>query len=158
GAVSPVLVNPQVAYERPAWSPDGASIAYLVRRATSAGEVRHLYLADASGANPRRLTDLEQVTSAAWSPDGSRLVVAAARAPFTSDVLLVSVADGAIQPLTEGQLDQVPTWSPDGRYVALVRGGELVLIRADGTDERVIARLPDAVTSSGLSWKELSAP
>ncbi len=158
GAVSAVLMNPQVAYERPAWSPDGAAIAYLVRRATSAGEVRHLYVADASGANPRRLTDLEQVSSAAWSPDGTRLVVAAARTPFTSDVLAVSVADGAIQTLTGGQLDLVPTWSPDGRYIALVRGGELVLIRADGTGERVIARLPDAAGSTGLSWKTLSTP
>jgi len=158
GEVSEVLRNPQVAYERPAWSPDGATIAFLVRRVTSAGEVRHLYLADADGANPRRVTDLEQVSSAAWSPDGSRLVVAAARTPFSSDVLLVSPADGAVQALTQGAVDVAPTWSPDGAYLAFVRGGELVLIRADGTDERVIARLPDASGSTGLSWKALDTP
>lgn len=158
GEVSAVLAHEPVAYERPAWSPDGEAIAYLLRRVTSAGEVRHLYLADADGSNPRRLTDLDQVSSVAWSPDGSQLVVAAERTPFASDVLIVNPADGAIQPLTSGAMDVMPTWSPDGAYVAFVRGGELALIRADGTDERVIARLPDASGSTGLSWKALDTP
>src|SRR5690606_13860946 len=158
GEVSAVLAHEPVAYERPAWSPDGEAIAYLLRRVTSAGEVRHLYLADADGSNPRRLTDLDQVSSVAWSPDGSQLVVAAERTPFASDVLIVNPADGAIQPLTSGAMDVMPTWSPDGAYVAFVRGGELALFRADGTDERVIARLPDASGSTGLSWKALDTP
>lgn len=157
GEVSAVFVHHPVASERPVWSPDGETIAFILRRAMNTGEVRYLYLIDADGANPRQVTDLDQVSSAAWSPDGSRLVVAASRAPFSSDILLVDPATGEVEPLTQGKTDVAPTWSPDGAYIAFVRGGELVLIRADGTGERVIARLPDTLGSTGLSWKAPAA-
>src|SRR5690606_28276525 len=87
GEASAVFAHDSVIAERPVMSPDGETIAFIVRQVKSVGEARQLYLIDADGENPRQLTDLAQVSSAAWSPDGTRLVVAAARAPFSSDVL-----------------------------------------------------------------------
>jgi Tol biopolymer transport system component len=37
------------------------------------------------------------------------------------------------------------TWSPDGREIAYVRGGDLYCVKSDGTDERKLVSLPGAL-------------
>ena len=37
------------------------------------------------------------------------------------------------------------TWSPDGREIAYVRGGDLSYVKSDGTDERKLVSLPGAL-------------
>ncbi len=52
-------------------------------------------------------------------------------------------ADGTdIRPLTEGLNASSPAWSPDGSQIAFVKnqGQELVAMRADGSNQRVVAR------------------
>jgi Tol biopolymer transport system component len=57
----------------PVWSPDGAKIAFVSYRD---GPVE-LYVMEASGANPTRVTHDVGFTGAfAWSPDGGRLAFA----------------------------------------------------------------------------------
>src|SRR5687767_14923423 len=68
----------------------------------------------------------------AVSPDGKQVVVAVSRADLEADdyasELWISPADGSSPPrrLTGGWRDGVPTFSPDGQWLAFVRA-----VRAD---------------------------
>ena len=73
-----------VAWQPPAWSPDGRSIAVNGRRQ---GEGEALYLAHADGAGFVRLA--EAVSGGAWSPDGTRLAFAR---PEGAAVMLYTIA------------------------------------------------------------------
>ena len=83
-----------------------------------------------------------------WSPDGSRIAfVMSPRGHLTryagdGDIYVIN-ADGIdIHRLTDGLDASSPAWSPDGSRIAFVKnqGQELVVMSADGSDQRVIAR------------------
>jgi Lysyl oxidase/WD40-like Beta Propeller Repeat len=95
----------------PAWSPDGARIAYVTR-----GE---LWDADADGSHRAELTT--NADQPAWSPNGRRLA-------FTHDGWIWTIrADGQDERrLAPGAH---PAWSPDGERIAFDRDGELVTVR-----------------------------
>jgi len=62
---------------QPRWSPDGTKIAFASNRGDDE-EKSHLYVVDADGGEPLRLTDLKEgITSIEWSPDGSRIAFCA---------------------------------------------------------------------------------
>lgn len=76
--------------EQPAYSPDGTRIALvsyrdrdLARGPTGLEPVGELYVLDADGTRPRRLTRTpgQHESQPAWSPDGSRLAFLRARGP-----------------------------------------------------------------------------
>lgn len=156
GDVREFVANPSVVYERPAWSPDGTQIAYILQRVTANGQERYLFVADASGDNPRRVTDLAQVMSVDWSPDGTKFVIAAQQTAFTTSVIVVDAASGDYAVMTDGSNDMAPVWSPDGNHIAFVRGDMLMIVRADGEDAHFIVRLADTYGTTGLSWKALA--
>ena len=62
----------------PAWSPDGAQIAFSSNRAGAVRETWDLYVMSADGSNPIRLTfegsEGRYFTKPAFSPDGGRLL------------------------------------------------------------------------------------
>lgn len=93
----------------PAWSPDGARLAFHADRD---GDGRaELYVIDADG---RRLQALDVRAGhnwrPVWSPDGQALVFIRG----FGGLLLVDLATRAERSLGEGF---GPTWSPDGRYL-----------------------------------------
>jgi len=105
---------------RPAWSPDGTTIAFRAARADeNAGGI---WLISSDGVNPRRLTDEKKADDLypAWSPDGTWLVFS--RGPITQEATnhLVRVSlDGEEQQLTKGDYyDGRPSVAPDGRHIA----------------------------------------
>ncbi len=115
----------------PAFSPDGASLAF---DAPWAGP-RRVWVANVRGGNPRQVTsdssDAIVHARPRWSPDGTRLVYRRAE-KTRSDIAVVNLATHAISRLTaDPDLDTDPTWSPDGRYVYFTsaRGGGLNLWR-----------------------------
>ena len=109
-----------VAWQPPAWSPDGQSLAVAGWR--PGDEANGLYLVPADGAGIVRLADAP-VSGGAWSPDGTRLAFAQ---PKDGQVGLYTIAaDGAdAQRVTtvpgsgasDPRVSWIPTvaWSPDG--------------------------------------------
>ena len=88
-------------YGDPAWSPDGAKIAY--------DYFRGIWVMDADGTDQQRLTDGGD--RPVWSPDGTMI------AYDDSSGIWVMDADGTDQQrLTDG--GERPVWSPDGTMIA----------------------------------------
>jgi hypothetical protein len=91
-----------------------------------------------------RVPDLEPVPS--------RIVFASSRTTV-SQLYSVEPSGGGLAQLTFGAEGfAAPLASPDGRLIAAVRGGDLWVMRADGSDQRLLAR---AVTN-GFSWSASS--
>ena len=121
----------------PAWSPDGATLAFLSDRA----DKRQIYLIDPLGGEARPLTSAEEgVGSFRWSPDGARIAYTAAEpksqaakerdkkyGEFTlvdedvgaTHLWVIDVASREAKKLTSGQLAVGGfKWSPDGAAIA----------------------------------------
>ncbi|WP_419999717.1 serine hydrolase [Streptomyces boninensis] len=88
----------------------------------------------------------------ALSPDGTRIVYVLRTADREHDrteraLWTVPTGGGAARRLTRGPADTSPAWSPDGRWVAFVRGGgdgpaQLWLLPADGGEPEQATSLP----------------
>jgi Tol biopolymer transport system component len=142
----------------PTWSPDGKSIAF-VRLVTSVprfAEAHEIFVMNADGSGVRRLTR-NSVNDGypAWSPDGKWIAFSredphSRKLGDVSFDIWVMRADGSgARQLTNSRDDEVePAWSPDGRQIAFVAdgrtspGARLVVMRADGTHRRLVAKVP----------------
>ena len=56
---------------------------------------------------------------------------------------LFAVRDGRLNQLTEDPADTEPAFSPDGRTIAFVRGGDLYSVRPDGSGQRRLTSGPE---------------
>ena len=112
----------------PSWSPDGRRVAFTVP-----GELR---IVGATGAGERRLArGADTAWSPAWSPDGSRLAFTGRRT--VEGVFVVPSRGGSPRLLVRDYVE--PAWSPNGRWVAVVRQGtrrEAGLFLVDATSRR----------------------
>jgi Tol biopolymer transport system component len=96
------------------YSPDGSRIAYY-----SGWPERDIWVADADGSNPRRLTFHRdrQALPIRWSPSGDRIAYSSGFDP-SADVYVVDATGGAPMRITDDTLDEVhPTWSRDGDWI-----------------------------------------
>ncbi|MEO8483904.1 MAG: hypothetical protein ABI634_16965 [Acidobacteriota bacterium] len=111
----PLLASSDLEYD-PAWSPDGAWLAFTSERQGSAD----LYRVRPDGRDLERLTDSPAYDDqAAFSPDGRRLVFVSTRAGGTADLWTLDIATRRAQALTDGAGgDFRPAWSPDGQWIA----------------------------------------
>ena len=134
----------------PSWSPDGNQIAF--HRSIFEGD-SYIVTIDVDGSNETPLTaGSTKESSPSWSPDGANIGYVteygqlALMAPDGSNKREI-VANHAV--LFGGM-----SWSPDSSQIAYTRDlGEctgIVLINADGTDERRISYLPG--DSSQPAW------
>ena len=108
----PLTRSPADEYS-PAWSPDGESIAYVYESANE----RTIYIMQANGRSPRRLTEVTQLTmnpSLAWSPDGTTLALATVDDSNTQGIFLIGADGSDLRRLsaTTGNAF-TPTWSTD---------------------------------------------
>jgi TolB protein len=126
----------------PAISPDGKQIAFSSDRSGRP----MIYVMDASGANPRRVSFAGYYNSSpAWSPDGKKLSFASyVNGHF--DIFVMDI-DGknltkltsARKPNGKGADNEDPTFSPDGRFVMYRsnRSGtyQLYVVTIDGKND-----------------------
>jgi Tol biopolymer transport system component/tRNA A-37 threonylcarbamoyl transferase component Bud32 len=116
--------------EAPIFSPDGKRIAFSSNRTG----VRQIWVADADGSNPVRLTNFAvgMAGSPRWSPDGQSIAFDA-RLEGNADVYTIPANGGASKRLTDDPAeDNVPCYSADGRwiYFASARSGTPMIYRA----------------------------
>lgn len=153
GAVQNLTNEPTGGDEWARWSPDGKQIVFDSNRE---GGNFAVYVMNADGSNPTRLTDTSTVGRyPSWSPDGRQIV-------FRHGIDIAAInADGSGAPrqLTSEastSFAQMPVWSPDGRYIAFMsfREGYCSVFRmnADGSGQvNLTPKNPDDANSSWCS-------
>jgi Tol biopolymer transport system component len=138
-----VRLTTDLAYDdQPAWSPDGATLAFMSDRSGNF----EIYTMPGSGGVPTRLTNnLAADGFPAWSPDGARIAFVRGdlRNPSTFEIFVMN-ADGSnqVRLTNDGVIDGVPSWSPDGTKIVFMSGGssvfdpnsfEIYVMHDDGT-------------------------
>ncbi len=119
GDVRNLTRTPGVMEREPVWSPDGTTLAYF---SDASGEYE-LHLRDQSGSGETRTVGLGEepafYSSPRWSPDGTRIAYLDCHLGIwyvdLEDRTPVRVDTGLYW---SGYWDQVPSWSPDGRWLA----------------------------------------
>ena len=145
-------------YDRyPSWSPDGKRIIFSSKREGhfrgEGGITSEIYVMDAAGGNPQRLTENRNNDSyPSWSPDGKRITFSSDRkGDLQNTEIYVMDADGGNpQRLTENRrFDEDPSWSPDGERIAFwsnregdLHNTEIYVIDADGGNPQNLTNNP----------------
>ena len=135
------------------WSPDGSRIAFVSDRDGNF----ELYVADADGGNPRRLTTTADAElSPEWTPDGRQILYVVQAAGGRMQLWSMEAdGTGAHALTTDAQganLD--PAVSPDGRRIAFTstRDGsyDIYVMDRDGTN--ALPALASAAKESKPAW------
>ena len=132
----------------PAWSPDGASLAYATFGENSRIVAYNLRTGQSRAFGARRNTNVSTPT---YSPDGSMILYTVA-GENGSDLFEAPVTGGPAQRVTvgNGTDNSTPSFSPDGRRIAFTSGRagppEIYIMDADGTNA-------DMFTSYAFSTK-----
>jgi TolB protein len=122
----------------PAWSPDGARVAFDVEQDGR----RDIYVMDADGTNARPVTSNESVdqSSPAYSrPDGRRIAYDADLGGNREIFVMGADGSGKLRLTSDPAQDQSPAWSPDGRKIVFASDRDshpsfdLYTMNADGS-------------------------
>ncbi len=135
----PLIASTQRESE-PVFSPDGRSIAFVSDRSGSP----EIWIADAGGGNPRRLTDHQatQMTRPRWSPDG-RQIAYSCNADGPSSIYVTQLESQIARRLLPGGPQILAVWSRQGDdlyyQVDAAGGWEVWRVHPDGSGSRRIS-------------------
>lgn len=125
----------------PAWSPDGARIAFE-RNA-------NIHVMNADGSGQVNLTSNPvSVHGPRWSPDGSRIVYYGAVTATNTDLFTMDANGSNQAPLTNtpNTTEYRPDWSPDGSQIVFVNtvlgATAISVMNVDGSNRRTLIDLP----------------
>jgi len=128
-------------------SPDGSLVVFVVSSVSKTGEkwTRSLWIAGNELPAQQFTAGAADDCDPRWSPDGSRILFRSDRLKPGSDeyrLFVLSVSGGEGLPLGElgGELSQ-PAWSPDSRWVAVLRKDpepEAITARKKERDDAVV--------------------
>lgn len=128
------------------WSPDGTRLAWITGKRSTGYAI---LVASSDGKDITRVATLPrppQLAGAAfsWSPDGTQIVYAGRR----DSGLFVTDADGRSAPRSVLRIGVGEAqWSPDGSLIAYTTGGDLWVVRPDGTGSGRVAE-----DANGAVW------
>lgn len=126
-----ITSNPAIDTE-PAWSNDGSKLAFTSDR----GGNPQIYEVSANGGTPKRLTfDGPYNVSPIYSPDGENMVLTHGN-NGKYRIALLNLKNGYLNILTDANLDESPSFSPNGHMIMYTtmgaRGTALAAVSADG--------------------------
>ena len=129
--------------KKPAWSADGARIAFTSNRSGN----DDVFVMNADGSGQTQLTTSPgSDANATWSPLGRNIAFSSTR-DGDSDIYVMNEDGTGQTPLTSNDVaDATPAWSPDGSKIAFLseRDGdtELYAMDVDGTDVKRLTTSP----------------
>ena len=123
------LTNCPGTEDNPVWSPDGTRIAFESNRA---GDV-DIYTMNPDGTHTTNLTDRRpgNETGPAWSPDSSRIACSGTGRRTRRELLVVGAEGDVKIVIRYGGYFESIRWSPDGRHVASVFDGGVLICNPD---------------------------
>lgn len=133
----------------PVWSPDGTRIAFVSNRSDGEEGGLHIFIINADGSNPTRISAQGDSRFPDWSPAGDKIA-------FTSqgDVYVVNLADGTERNLTNSsENDEQPRFSPDGQRILWLKGHtENMHVFSMDLDGGNIVQITKAGIPRGAEW------
>lgn len=129
----------------PVWSPNGEQILFVSDREGTP----QLYVVDVAGGEPAQLNRIDNLRGVSdWSRSGQ--IAAYVGAELNQEILIMNSDGSEIHTITAGGNNLMPSFSPDGDWIAFTsyrdhgykdaQGCEIYVMRADGTE---VHRLTD---------------
>jgi TolB protein len=108
-----------------------------------------IYIMNASGDNARPVINTPTYDDEAdLSPDGTKVAFLSTRSG--KSVIYTANVDGSdVRQLTTADVgsDTSPRWSPDGARIAYSAGGNIVVMKADGSEKQTVLQSASAATA-----------
>lgn len=102
------------------------------------------------------LLKVRRVTDPQVSPDGRNVALVVGDVNLEANrivnqIYVIPVTGGAPKQLTSGANSaSTPRWSPDGKQIAFVTGGQIWLMDGDGDDKKQITKI--STSAAGIVW------
>jgi Tol biopolymer transport system component len=125
------------------WSPDGRQVTFVASSGSFWEDQRAVFVVDAKGKDPRRITPWGETLEAVWSPDGRWIAFDMSDHEGPHDLFVIHPDGTGLAQVTSSDEDGLfsfgPVWSPDGSRLLFVRGvdefddTDLWIVGVDGT-------------------------